>query len=129
MDPEERWGHDPKLEALLGAQGATALRAMLDGFPEPVGLLWAIRDDEGRLVDFSFGYGNPEIMRLFRLPASMRDRYTLLEALPQMRGSAALDAYVRAARRSWPRSPTTPSSATATSRGPSCTARPSSATA
>jgi signal transduction histidine kinase len=96
MDPEERWGHDPKLEALLGAQGATALRAMLDGFPEPVGLLWAIRDDEGRLVDFSFGYGNPMIMRLFRLPASMRDRYTLLEALPQMRASVAMDAYVRA---------------------------------
>jgi signal transduction histidine kinase len=92
----EGWGHDPELEALLGAQGATALRAMLDGFPEPVGLLWAIRDAEGRLVDFSFGYGNPEIMRLFRLPASMRDRYTLLEALPAMRGSHAMEAYVHA---------------------------------
>jgi signal transduction histidine kinase len=95
MEPEP-WGDDPKLEALLGAQGATALRAMLDGFPEPVGILWAIRDEDGRLVDFSFGYGNPVIMRLFRLPASMRDRYTLLEALPQMRGSPAMEAYVRA---------------------------------
>ena len=34
-------------------------------------------------------------MRQFRLPAAMRDRYTLLEALPQMRGSRALDAYVK----------------------------------
>ena len=31
----------------------------------------------------------------FRLPRSMRDRYTLLEALPQMRDSRAFDAYVR----------------------------------
>jgi signal transduction histidine kinase len=92
----EQWGEDPKLEALLGSQGAAALREMLDGFPEPVGLLWAIRDDEGRIADFSFGYGNPVIMRLFRLPASMRDRYTLLEALPAMRGSHAMEAYVRA---------------------------------
>src|SRR5918995_6510070 len=95
MEPE-RWGDDPKLDALLGGQGAAALRAMLDGFPEPVGILWAIRDDAGRLVDFSFGYGNPVIMRLFSLPASMRDRYTLLEALPGMRGSGAMEGYVRA---------------------------------
>jgi signal transduction histidine kinase len=93
---QEQWGEDPKLVALLGAQGADALRATLDGFPEPVGLLWAIRDDDGQVVDFSFGYGNPVIMRLFRLPASMRDRYTLLEALPAMRGSHAMDDYVRA---------------------------------
>jgi len=29
------------------------------------------------------------------LPAATRDRYTLLEALPQMRGSRALDAYIK----------------------------------
>ena len=96
MIEPEQWGEDPKLEALLGSQGAAALREMLNGFPEPVGLLWAIRDEDGRLVDFSFGYGNPVIMRLFRLPASMRDRYTLLDALPAMRGSHAMEAYVRA---------------------------------
>ena len=68
---------------------------MLDGFPEAVGVLWAMRDDEGRIVDFSFGYGNPSILRAFRLPAATRDRYTLLEALPPMRGSRAFDAYIR----------------------------------
>ena len=62
--------------------------------PESVGVLWALRDDAGKVVDFTFGYGNPSILRAFRLPPSMRDRYTLLEALPPMRGSHAFDAYV-----------------------------------
>jgi signal transduction histidine kinase len=91
----ERWGEDPKLVALLGEQGAAQFRALFDGFPEAVGVLWAIRDAGGRIVDFSFGYGNPSILRAFRLPAATRDRYTLLEALPRMRGSRAFDAYVR----------------------------------
>ena len=91
----EPWGEDPKLVEVLGAQGAAEFRAMLDGFPEAVGVLWAMRDGEGRIVDFSFGYGNPSILRAFRLPAATRDRYTLLEALPPMRGSRAFDAYIR----------------------------------
>ena len=91
----EPWGEDPKLVEVLGAQGAAEFRAMLDGFPEAVGVLWAMRDAEGRIVDFSFGYGNPSILRAFRLPAATRDRYTLLEALPPMRGSRVFDAYIR----------------------------------
>jgi signal transduction histidine kinase len=91
----EPWGADPKLDALLGEQGAKGFRALLESFPEAVGVLWAIRDEEGRVVDFAFGYGNPSIMRSFRLVASMPDRYTLLDALPQMRGSDAFDAYAR----------------------------------
>ncbi|HEX5782023.1 MAG TPA: ATP-binding protein [Solirubrobacteraceae bacterium] len=91
----ELWGEDPKLVEVLGAQGAAEFRALLDGFPDPVGVLWPMRDDAGRIVDYSFGYGNPSMLRAFRLPAAMRDRYTLLEALPRMRGSRAFDAYVR----------------------------------
>ena len=91
----EAWGADPKLVEVLGEQGAAEFRALLDGFPEAVGVLWAVRDDDGQIVDFSFGYGNPTILRAFRLSASLRDRYTLLEALPPMRGSRAFDAYVR----------------------------------
>jgi signal transduction histidine kinase len=34
-------------------------------------------------------------MRAFRVPADISERYTLLEALPRMRGSDAFDAYVR----------------------------------
>ena len=83
------------LVELLGSQGAAEFRALFDGFPEAVGVLWALRDAGGRIVDFSFGYGNPSILRAFRLPAATRDRYTLLEALPPMRGSRAFEAYVR----------------------------------
>jgi signal transduction histidine kinase len=91
----EPWGEDPKLVDVLGSQGAAEFRALLEGFPDPVGVLWTMRDDSGRVVDFSFGYGNPSMLRAFRLPAATRDRYTLLEALPRMRGSSAFDAYVR----------------------------------
>jgi signal transduction histidine kinase len=92
-DPEA-WGEDPKLVELLGVQGAAEFRALLDGFPEAVGVLWALRDDGGRIVDFTFGYGNPTMLQAFRIPAATRDRYTLLEALPRMRDSRAFDDYV-----------------------------------
>jgi signal transduction histidine kinase len=92
----ERWGEDRDLVAVLGEQGAEEFRALFDGFPELVGVLWPIRDDAGRIVDFHFGYGNPAMLRNFRLPAETPKNYTLLEALPQMRGSRAFEVYVRA---------------------------------
>jgi signal transduction histidine kinase len=91
----ESWGDDPKLRALLGDQGAAGFRALFDRFPELVGVLWALRDETGRIQDFAFGYGNPAIMRSFRIPAETVERYTLLEALPRMRDSRAFAAYVR----------------------------------
>jgi signal transduction histidine kinase len=94
VEPEP-WGEDPKLAELLGSPGAAGFRALFDGFPDLVGVLWAVRDADGQIVDFTFGYGNPPILEAFRLPAATRDRYTLLEALPRMRGSHAFDAYVR----------------------------------
>jgi signal transduction histidine kinase len=94
MEPEP-WGDDPKLDALLGEQGAARFRTVFDGYPDGVGLLWAMRDDAGRIVDFEFGYGNPMIMRMFRLPRTQRGRFTLLEALPVMRENGHFDAYVR----------------------------------
>jgi signal transduction histidine kinase len=90
----EPWGDDPKLDALLGAQGAQRFRALFDSYPDGVGLLWATRDDAGAIVDFDFGYGNPAIMRLFSLPRTQTGRYTLLEALPAMRRTGGFDAYV-----------------------------------
>ena len=88
----EPWGEDARLVEALGAQGAAGFRALLDGFPEPVGLLWAVREG-GKIVDFTFGYGNPTMLRSFRIPAATPDRYTLLEALPAMRGSRTFDDY------------------------------------
>ena len=90
----QRWGSDPKLVELLGAQGADGFRALFDSFPDAVGVLWAVRED-GRIVDFTFGYGNPAILHAFRLPPATRDRYTLLQALPRMRDSRAFETYVR----------------------------------
>ena len=84
---EEHWGDDPKLRALLGDQGAAGFRTLFDRFPELIGVLWALRDESGRIQDFTFGYGNPAIMRSFRIPAETVERYTLLEALPRMRDS------------------------------------------
>jgi signal transduction histidine kinase len=89
----EPWGRDPALIAHLGEQGAAAFCAMFDTFPEAVGLLWAIRDDDGRIVDFDFGYGNPAILRMFRLPGNQAGRYTLLQALPQMRADGSFERY------------------------------------
>jgi signal transduction histidine kinase len=94
IEPEP-WDEDPHLDALLGEQGAQRFRAVFDGFPDGVGLLWAIRGEGGRIVDFEFGYGNPMIMRMFQLPRTQRGRYTLLEALPVMRDNGHFDAYVR----------------------------------
>ena len=91
----ERWGDDPKLVALLGEQGAAGFRALFDGFTDSVGVLWALRDEAGSVVDFEFGYGNPTILRGFRITYATAERYTLLEALPRMRGSRAFTAYVR----------------------------------
>jgi signal transduction histidine kinase len=93
-DPEP-WGDDPKLVDLLGAQGALQFRTLFDGFPEAVGVLWAVRDDDRRIVDFTFGYGNASMLRTFRVPPTMRGRYTLLEALPWVRESRAFDAFIR----------------------------------
>ena len=101
----ERWGADPRLEALLGAQGAAGFRALLEGFPDAIGIVWPLRDDEGDIIDFALGYGNPAMLRSFRLPAATRDRYTLLEALPRMRGSRAFTEWVGVCEtgRSWVR--------------------------
>ena len=90
----EPWGEDANLVEALGEQGAAGFRALLDGFPEPVGILWAARERDKRIVDFTFGYGNPAMLRAFRIPAGTPDRYTLLEALPAMRGSRAFAGYV-----------------------------------
>src|SRR5215467_7460317 len=88
------WGEDRKLVELLGERGAAGFRSLFDGFPDLVGVLWAIRDDNGRVVDFSFGYGNPSMLSAFRVPPEQAERYTLLEALPRMRGGRSFRAYV-----------------------------------
>src|SRR4030095_14337577 len=85
---------DPTLDELMGAQGSATLRTMLHDYPQPVGLLWALRDGDGKITDFEFGYGNPRILQMFAMPENMRGRYTLLEAMPQMRDEGSFEMYV-----------------------------------
>ena len=80
----EPWGEDPSLDALVGAQGAAALRAMFDRLPDAMCLLWALRGADGTIEDFKIGYSNPAIMRLFALQATLHADATLLGMLPQM---------------------------------------------
>jgi signal transduction histidine kinase len=94
-DRLEPWAEDPGLDALLGEEAAARFRALFDGYPDGVGVVWAIRDADGRIVDFEFGYGNPAILEIHRLPRNLRGSYTLLEALPVMREDGTFDAYVR----------------------------------
>jgi signal transduction histidine kinase len=92
---QERWGVDERLVSVLGEVGARRVRGLFDSYPEPVGMLWPRRDAAGAITDFAFGYGNPAMLRRSGLPPSTAERYSLLEALPQMRGSEAFAAYVR----------------------------------
>jgi signal transduction histidine kinase len=92
LDP---WAEDPRLDALLGDAAAARFRTLFDGYPDGVGVLWAVRDADGRIVDFEFGYGNPAILEIHRLPRDQRGSFTLLEALPVAREDGTFDAYVR----------------------------------
>jgi PAS domain-containing protein len=55
---------DSRLDELLG-MGAAMFRATLDLVPDPVGVVWAIRDETGAVVDFETGYANPAMARMF----------------------------------------------------------------
>ena len=46
----------------------------------------------GRIVDFRFGYGNPGHPAGVLAPGLLADKYTLLQALPQLGGSRAFEA-------------------------------------
>jgi len=94
MDGAVTPDEDSTLDDLMGAQGSAAVRAMLHDYPQPVGLLWAVRDEDGQITDFEFGYGNPRILELFAMPENMRGRFTLLEAMPQMRDEGSFELYV-----------------------------------
>ena len=80
---------------MLGERGAAGFRALLDGFPEPVGLLWAIRNG-GEVVDFAFGYGNPAMVS--GLPDPGRDARPLHAPRGAARACAAAMRSTRTSR-------------------------------
>jgi signal transduction histidine kinase len=54
---------DARLDQLLGT-GAAAFRVSFDLVPDPIGVLWAIRDAAGAVIDFETGYSNPAMDRM-----------------------------------------------------------------
>jgi signal transduction histidine kinase len=58
---------DPRIERLFG-DGADAFRMAIDLLPDPVGIVWAIRDRSGAIVDLEAGYSNPATARMIGVP-------------------------------------------------------------
>jgi signal transduction histidine kinase len=79
---------DRRLERLLGP-GAAVLTATLDLLPDPVGLLWAIRDDAGAVTDFETGYGNPAMDRAIGVPMEQAFGRRLIGEVPGFREDEA----------------------------------------
>jgi signal transduction histidine kinase len=72
---------DARLDQLLGA-GAAAFRASFDLFPDPVGVLWSVRDASGAVIDFETGYANPAMGRMFGVSIEQAPGRRLLEETP-----------------------------------------------
>jgi signal transduction histidine kinase len=81
--------------ARLFGDGATAFCAAFDLVPDPVGVLWAIRDPAGAVADFETGYSNPAMAQMIGVQseASMGRRllaeapdFAQDEAFARMRG-------------------------------------------
>jgi signal transduction histidine kinase len=75
---------DPRLGRLFG-DGAAAFRAAFDLLPDPVGVLWAIRDRRGAVADFETGYSNPAMARMIGVPTEASTGRRLLDEAPGFR--------------------------------------------
>jgi signal transduction histidine kinase len=72
---------DVRLDQLFG-DGATAFRAAFDLVPDPVGVLWAIRDPGGAIADFETGYSNPAMARMIGVSTEASMGRRLLQEAP-----------------------------------------------
>ncbi len=72
------------------AQLRTALDTMVDG----VAIHRAIRDDQGRIIDFVIDYANTAVVATRAIAGSLRVGRTLLELFPADRTNGLFDAYV-----------------------------------
>jgi signal transduction histidine kinase len=75
---------DARLDQLLGT-GSAAFRATFDLVPDPVGVLWALRDSSGAVIDFETGYSNPAMDRMLGVPLEQTFGRRLLEETPAFR--------------------------------------------
>jgi signal transduction histidine kinase len=81
---------DPRLEQLLGT-GAAAFRATMDLVPDPVGVLWAIRAEDGSVSDFETGYSNPAMDRAIGVSLEHSFGRRLLAESPGFAADAAFE--------------------------------------
>jgi PAS domain-containing protein len=72
---------DARLEQLLGT-GVDAFRASFDLVPDPVGMLWALRNADGAVIDFETGYSNPAMDRMLGVSVDRSFGRRLLEETP-----------------------------------------------
>ena len=72
---------DARLDQLLGT-GAAAFRASFDLVPDPIGVLWALRDTAGAVIDFETGYSNPAMDRMLGVSLERSFGRRLLEETP-----------------------------------------------
>ena len=72
---------DARLDQLLGT-GAEAFRASFDLVPDPIGVLWALRDTAGAVIDFETGYSNPAMDRMLGVSLERSFGRRLLEETP-----------------------------------------------
>jgi PAS domain S-box-containing protein len=72
---------DPRLERLFG-DGASAFRKAFDLVPDAVGVLWAIRDRSGAIVDCVTGYSNPAMARMIGVSVEASIGRRLLQEAP-----------------------------------------------
>jgi signal transduction histidine kinase len=72
---------DARLDQLLGT-GSAAFRATFDLVPDPVGVLWALRDEGGAVIDFETGYANPAMDRMLGVSIERSFGRRLLEEAP-----------------------------------------------
>jgi PAS domain S-box-containing protein len=85
----------PTLEDFVG-DGADAFRATFEMFPEPLGVLAAVRDDSGAIADFLTLWGNQRLEELAGMPLNVDPRPLLISGVaPSLRDIGQFDEYVR----------------------------------
>ena len=72
---------DARLERLFG-EGAVPFRTAFDLVPDPVGVLWAIRDGSGVIADFETGWSNQAMGRMIGVPIEVSMGRRLVEEAP-----------------------------------------------
>jgi signal transduction histidine kinase len=85
---------DARLERLLG-DGAAAFCATFDLVSDPVGVLWAVRDERGEVVDFETGYPNPAMDRMIGVPIEHSFGRAAARGVSDVRAGRGLSAHAR----------------------------------